>query len=116
MADNTRPGPLPPNEPGVHPSRPDPVRMARRFARRDPQLYPLAAAVIGVIGVGAWFALYKKPAELSRPDAVGGLPHSPELSKSRLEEWKRYAPQDSNQKSERDGNASQAPSQEASKR
>lgn len=44
----------------------------------------LAIAVTGIIGVGAWFFLYKKPADLSRPDAVGGLPHSPELSRSRM--------------------------------
>ncbi|KIO33615.1 hypothetical protein M407DRAFT_17577 [Tulasnella calospora MUT 4182] len=136
MADNTRPGPLPPKEPGVHPSHPDPTRMARRFARRDPQLYPvrascsavpkgsmlrriffsqqLAAAVVGILGVGAWFALYKKPAELSSPGAVGGLPHSPETSKSRIEEWK-HAPQVHDRNPEKDQDV-HLPSKDAAKR
>ncbi|KAG8989558.1 hypothetical protein FRB90_002187 [Tulasnella sp. 427] len=88
MADNRHPGPLPPKEPGVHPSQTHPARMASRFARRDPQLLPLAVAVVGILGVGAWFGLYKKTSELNHPGAVGGLPHSPELSKARMDEWK----------------------------
>ncbi|QRV71992.1 hypothetical protein RhiJN_00006 [Ceratobasidium sp. AG-Ba] len=44
---------LPPRQPG-HEAQSIPKQM-NRFAKRDPQLYPLAAIVLGTVGFFGWY-------------------------------------------------------------
>ncbi|KAG8964861.1 hypothetical protein FRC03_001248 [Tulasnella sp. 419] len=55
---------LPPRENAARQSLP---RMYNRFAKRDPQLYPLAAIMVTTLGVAGYFLTVRKPAQVPEP-------------------------------------------------
>ncbi|KAG8954958.1 hypothetical protein FRC04_010442 [Tulasnella sp. 424] len=91
MAHNERPGPLPSLQ-GVGNSVP---RMANRFAKRDPQLYPLFGIMALTLGAAGYFFSVRKAAQADtageshtviRKDA--DILHSTTHGGPTLEEWK----------------------------
>ncbi|KAG8975749.1 hypothetical protein FRB90_009436 [Tulasnella sp. 427] len=91
MAHNDRPGPLPPLQ-GVGNSVP---KMANRFAKRDPQLYPLWGIMALTVGAAGYFLSVRKGSQADttglshtavRKDA--DILHSTIQGGPTLEEWK----------------------------
>ncbi|KAG9003420.1 hypothetical protein FRB94_003128 [Tulasnella sp. JGI-2019a] len=75
MAPNTNPGPLPLHEGG--PTKTGPIRLFRRFARTDPQLYPLSAIMLATAAVAGYF-IYQRSQEIERtPNKIDRHPGKP---------------------------------------